>query len=147
MPVHTDAYTPDCAPTPHPLMEHARWPCHSIDVLLAIDKLEAGSGKVRAQGSGCADILVGDTRTQTHTQEMWAHSILFTAWPQSLAFTFDLYLGNILMDPQCFADLLDSQNTPTKPWTPTYSHINPHTCIPMGIKPNEIQKYITVLCF
>lgn len=72
--MHRCLYTDTCIPLstpPPPLMERSRWLCHFIDMLLAIDRLRAGSKKVRVQGSGWANTLLGDTHTDTHAHTHW----------------------------------------------------------------------------
>lgn len=78
------------APTSHPLMEHARWLCHFIDVLLAIDKLGAGSRRSEHKVQ-VEQIHSWETNTNTHIHKhtptvfhliYWSTPIfVFHLWP------------------------------------------------------------------
>ena len=81
--------------------------------------------KVKAQGSVCADTLLGDTHTHTHTHRRWRlSSILFTARPQSLSLTSDLCLGNRLWILTCSTELLSCTNS----WQTLDMYIHTREC-------------------
>ncbi len=92
--------------------------------------------KVRAQGSGWADTLLGDNCKHTHTHTH-THTDIHTgdenSVPSYLLLDPNLYLSPLTSTWGIYVWILTASlaywaaNTAAKLWTLTYAHINPHT--------------------